>query len=242
MEEILASIRRIIDSGEDAGRSPVSRAQPRSTGDARETANVSEAADSRQKTDDDRYRYSETVNEPVIVSRRHSVDESESSVPQERSPAAPEPAVEQQVYGAHDTDVRPAEETSSEETFDQGMFAEDRAAEDEDAAVQPPYQAVYPGTMGEVARQVREATGTAPESKEEDNDDEALLSDVSEMRISAALRELSVALEREGARSIEEIVAEELRPLLSDWLEAHMPNIVENVVAREMERMRNNKR
>jgi cell pole-organizing protein PopZ len=41
-----------------------------------------------------------------------------------------------------------------------------------------------------------------------------------------------------GAISVEEIVRQELRPLLAAWLNANLPRIVEEAVAREMERVR----
>ncbi|MET3599874.1 PopZ family protein [Martelella mangrovi] len=223
MEEILASIRRIIDSGEDAGRSPGYRSsQPRDAGP--NPGDSEDAPQSHDQMDESWYqREEQPVHEPVIVSRHHAADE--PVAPEE--PQSPEPTqfapheAEQQVYGE----------------------AEQHAAHDavEETAAEQPFQAVYPGTMGEVARQVREASGQIHEAETEDSavsNDEPLLSGESEVRISEALRELSAALEREGARGIEEIVAEELRPLLSQWLETHMPSIVENAVARELERMR----
>jgi hypothetical protein len=41
-----------------------------------------------------------------------------------------------------------------------------------------------------------------------------------------------------AALSVEDIVRQELRPLLSAWLNANLPRIVEEAVAREMERVR----
>mgnify|MGYP002837982682 CR=1 FL=1 len=85
-----------------------------------------------------------------------------------------------------------------------------------------------------VTRQVREATGGVHEpngvARAEDADrsprteegQEHLLSSDSEQRIGNALHALSDALDREGARKIEEIVISELRPLLRDWIEEHM--------------------
>lgn len=240
MEEILASIRRIIDSGEDAGRSPGYRSsQPRASEQVRDD-------DARQPTgerDEDWYqRDDERSSEPVIVSRHHSTEEPVAAPhqPERAEPARHEqpmveqPMVEQQVYrGEH------AEPAAEPELPPHG----EELSHEEESGDRQSFQAVYPGTMGEVARQVREATGQFHAHEDQDavtpeGDDASLLSAESEMRISEALRELSFALEREGARSIEEIVAEELRPLLSTWLETHMPSIVENVVARELERMR----
>lgn len=44
---------------------------------------------------------------------------------------------------------------------------------------------------------------------------------------------------RPGGPSLEEIVREELRPLLKEWLDAHLPALVERVVRAEIERVVN---
>ena len=41
-----------------------------------------------------------------------------------------------------------------------------------------------------------------------------------------------------GGLTVEEIVRQELRPLLSAWLNANLPRVVEEAVARELERVR----
>jgi cell pole-organizing protein PopZ len=40
-----------------------------------------------------------------------------------------------------------------------------------------------------------------------------------------------------GGPSIEDVVREELRPLLKDWLDQHLPAIVERLVRAEIERV-----
>jgi hypothetical protein len=44
-------------------------------------------------------------------------------------------------------------------------------------------------------------------------------------------RELTVAA---GPRSMEDLVAELLRPLLREWLDAHLPAVIERLVKEEM--------
>jgi cell pole-organizing protein PopZ len=46
----------------------------------------------------------------------------------------------------------------------------------------------------------------------------------------------SIAMPAEG-RTLEDVVRELLRPLLKDWLDAHLPGIVENAVQAEVERI-----
>ena len=51
----------------------------------------------------------------------------------------------------------------------------------------------------------------------------------------------AVAAKPAGIRSdptLEAVVREMLRPMLKDWLDAHLPELVERLVAREIERLR----
>ncbi|AJY46747.1 PopZ family protein [Martelella endophytica] len=186
MEEILASIRRIIDSGEEQGAERGTRG-----------SRYEEPAAELPEAEADEWQ-TPANRDPVVVSRTYS-----GEVDMPAAPEAEEPAV--------------ADQPEMRETS----------------------QAVYPGSLSEVAAQVRAASASEPEAEEVPSaDDDALLSSDTERRIGDALRELSAALEQEGARSMEEIVAEELRPLLREWLEEHMPSIVETMVAKEIERMR----
>ena len=46
----------------------------------------------------------------------------------------------------------------------------------------------------------------------------------------------SVAVSRGGV-SLEDIVREEIRPLLKSWLDSHLPSLVERIVRAEIERV-----
>lgn len=241
MEEILASIRRIIDSGDDVGRSP--RA----------------ARDNAAAPREERYRAPEAYRQ-----RDHDAGDA-SPVEQDPEPFGDNAFVSRRPAFTFDDDSQPSNETEAtqgaeaEQPFeaDQEPVTQQAHEPQQPAAARPhPLErdAVYPGTIGEVARQVREATGGAHEPASAARADDAdrsprteegqdhLLSSGSEQRIGNALHALSDALDREGARKIEEIVISELRPLLRDWIEEHMPSIVEEMVGKEIERMRNAKR
>jgi len=223
MEEILASIRRIIDSGEETEREFSERSDPNPSGYDRDrlagaggSASVHNLMQPESSQTDDDLAADWAQKDPFVVSRTHGDQSSQSAAPKDES--------------AH-------EETG---TFSGELHASDYMAEQE----------VYPGSMGEVADQIRAASAgeektdeVSPEpssTKEEtsENQQSGLVSADAEARITSALQELSAALSQEGVRSIEEIVAEELRPLLSAWLDQNMPSIVERMVAKELERMR----
>ena len=243
MEEILASIRRIIDSGDDVGRSP--RAE----------------RDNAAAPRDESYRASETYRQ-----RDHDAGEA-SPAAQDPEPFGDNSFVSRRPAFTFDDDSQSSNETEAtqgeepEQPFEANQEPVTYQASEpqvREATAPRPHplerDAVYPGTIGEVARQVREATGGAHEPQSAAHEHEAdhsprteerqdsLLSTDSEQRIGNALHALSDALDREGARKIEEIVVAELRPLLRDWIEEHMPSIVEEMVGKEIERMRNAKR
>lgn len=52
----------------------------------------------------------------------------------------------------------------------------------------------------------------------------------------AVAQDRTAAVSRSGL-SIEDVVREELRPLLKDWLDSHLPGIVERLVRAEIERV-----
>ena len=69
---------------------------------------------------------------------------------------------------------------------------------------------------------------------------DGLISDQTRDSAAAALGSLARASERDPleavprGRAIEELVMEQLKPMLSDWLDQHLPSIVERIVEREV--------
>jgi len=244
MEEILASIRRIIDSGDDVGRSPRT-AGPRDNAAAPREESY-RAPEAYRQRDHDAGNASPAEQDPepfgnnAFVSRRPAFTFDDDSLPSNETEAT------------HGEEAEQPFEADREPVTHQAPEQQERQATPRPHPLER--DAVYPGTIGEVARQVREATGGAHEptsaARADDADQsprieerqDSLLSSDSEQRIGNALHTLSDALDREGARKIEEIVVAELRPLLRDWIEEHMPSIVEEMVGKEIERMRNAKR
>jgi len=83
-----------------------------------------------------------------------------------------------------------------------------------------------------------------PEIKEEsepvsiDNSDDALLTTAAEAAAVSAMTDLvrKTAVERNGV-TLEDIVRTELKPLLRDWLDKHLPTVIERLVQEELERV-----
>ena len=73
---------------------------------------------------------------------------------------------------------------------------------------------------------------------------EALLAPAAAAAAAASVSQLLRAVSTErgatvtrGGPSIEDVVREELRPLLKDWLDRHLPGVVERLVRAEIERV-----
>jgi uncharacterized protein len=70
--------------------------------------------------------------------------------------------------------------------------------------------------------------------------DEAILSERAAQATRGSLDALSKLIVRppvSGSDTLEGLVRDMLRPMLSDWLDAHLPEIVERIVQREVERL-----
>jgi cell pole-organizing protein PopZ len=73
---------------------------------------------------------------------------------------------------------------------------------------------------------------------DEDPDDDSLLSDGPEDAVLSHFGRLSQTIAMpKSARTLEDVVRELLRPLLTDWLDEHLPRIVEEKVQAEVERI-----
>jgi len=108
--------------------------------------------------------------------------------------------------------------------------------------VDPPAPAVptpvaEPETRGEASTpDVLELTQPLPEV----DADAGLLSETTAAVASQSLSALSGLVVRnyDGAdNTLEALVREMLRPMLREWLDAHLPDLVERIVAREVERI-----
>ncbi|WP_091945840.1 DUF2497 domain-containing protein [Phyllobacterium sp. YR620] len=66
---------------------------------------------------------------------------------------------------------------------------------------------------------------------------EPILSAAAEREVSAAFDNLSFAVRNEQRRSFDEIAQEIMRPLLQEWLDNNLPTLVERLVREEIERV-----
>ena len=64
-----------------------------------------------------------------------------------------------------------------------------------------------------------------------------MLSQIAERQVAAAFQDLNHAVRAEPRRSFDDIAAELLRPMLQDWLDNNLPTLVERLVREEIERV-----
>ncbi|WP_306455020.1 DUF2497 domain-containing protein [Pseudovibrio flavus] len=66
---------------------------------------------------------------------------------------------------------------------------------------------------------------------------QTLLSDQANQAVSSSFNGLATTLLSQNARTLEDLVAEMLRPMLKSWLDQHLPSMVERLVQQEIERI-----
>lgn len=258
MEEILASIRRIIEDS-DVSRHPMSTtasfplrgevAEFRRPVPAQEQP-VSERPVSRPAEKPAMMR-DILKDEPVL---RGPID-----APVKAAAPALEPEIEEEeediVLDAQNDDWRAAdlapeapaaitpkaaEEDASIEALDRSL--EDGIAEAIDEMLEPDLEVPAEASAAPVGDPVPEMPVTAaapptPEPLAKTTAASHILSQVAERQVAAAFQDLSHVVRSEPRRSFDDIAAEILRPMLQDWLDNNLPTLVERLVREEIERV-----
>ena len=210
MEEILASIRRIIEDSDN----------PQSANATPETAQAGDdpaAIESRDPTD------TGSADVEAFRSELTAVDQ-ETELRQE-FPAETPPAVE----GA----TREATEPSTP-TAETGFAP----AQPEPVAYQPPASREPERTEEAPATQAERRSDVVHHEPVRDQAPAraSIISETAERQVAAAFEELSDAFASQR-RSFDEIAEELMRPMLQDWLDNNLPVLVERLVREEIERV-----
>lgn len=217
MEEILASIRRIIEDN-DGGKRPTidfEQARPEPE-EARGERNVIEVEAFRAELQ--AARPAPEVKAEVAPPAKPAVQDSRVGWPSAEpvKPAATETSAPKI---AATVPARPVAASWSPTPT--------RAVEQMEQLAGP--VAVAPAPTGKLVEQpaAPEPTATKP----------ALISDVAGRQVSAAFGELNGAYAARSRMSFDEIAAEMMRPMLQDWLDNNLPTLVEKLVREEIERI-----
>ncbi|MEW9835857.1 PopZ family protein [Mesorhizobium marinum] len=255
MEEILASIRRIIEDN-DAGRKPANEAEP---------ARPAVAAAERTVIEVDAFR-SELRTQPAgpieeapreTPRQKPSLADIQAQIAAEAAamptrwtdladdkPATPaDPAMERKPYERSPDDIMKAIENSRAAREDArailgipeaaNAVASAPAIRSEPAASERPVfeqhapaAPVHTPAM-HIEAPVAESAGPKP----------ALLSERVERQVAASFSELSEAFAARSQKRFDEMAEEMIAPMLRDWMENNLPGIVERLVREEIERV-----
>ncbi len=229
MEEILASIRRIIaeDTGEASARPPHLSVVP-SPAEEPESPPMAKKATVRTAKAE--------VAEPVTEVAEPPADEDNASAGMETT--APE------LDAASEADEAVAEAWSQElDDFDADpQFTEEpeaaveAAADDEDDS--PPAPAKGSADLDAI-------TAAMTAGKEEGGYDSAaarLLSPQADRAVHTAFDQLASTILSNQARTLEDLVKDMMRPMLKHWLDDNLPVLVERLVREEIERVSRGRR
>ncbi|BCH25256.1 hypothetical protein MesoLjLb_50410 [Mesorhizobium sp. L-8-3] len=218
MEEILASIRRIIEDS-DQGRKPVEA-------DLQGRYDVASERNEAAVIEVDAFR----AELRGRIDRDH--DPRQSEVKDEAQPAvasAPEAAPDLKPLYAAGESARPAALAEVRPPLE--PFQDEIQADVEDTLPEavPLPEAVKPAAA---TPQPEAAEPPAPPVARP-----AIISEQAGRQVAAAFGELSEAFAASRRKSFDEMAEEMLRPMLQDWLDNNLPTLVERLVREEIERV-----
>ncbi|MFT7571177.1 MAG: cell pole-organizing protein PopZ [Paracoccaceae bacterium] len=229
MEEILASIRRIISEDGDEETAAAPEAAPEAVADA--------------------------VEEPEAGAEPEAVAEPEPEAPEAAEPAEEEDVLELTDEVQDDgtvVNLNTGEAVDEDETPEEFVEAleldeeEDVELEMVDAEEEPAEEAAAepePAPEPEVPAQPAPAPEPADILAAEAAD--RLVSENPAMNSVTSLSALAAAVDTHrravdpsiGPRTIEDLVKDVMRPMIREWLDENLPSLVERMVGREIERM-----
>lgn len=209
MEEILASIRRII-ADEDTGASAASKlasvaakTQPAPTVSEDELDKLFDAGD------DDVLELGDADKEPALAD--DDMDLSFEPAPVVKPQPAPAPVAP--IAKAAPAPVEPAPVVMPR-------------------AVEPPVAEVRRAPQPEPQPEPVFARAAPTETMTD-----TLLSQSTDSMVSAAFDNLALSILNKNARTVEDLIQDMLRPMLRSWLDQNLPSLVERLVRAEIERV-----
>ncbi|MBB4001752.1 PopZ family protein [Aurantimonas endophytica] len=249
MDEILASIKRIIESGDEK----VIKRQPgHAQGDVAVPSFPASYAEAlRPVANEPRDQPSEDLADTRWYSqaRHERPEDAEDLQSFSTDEAEPRPAADEDVSGfdaaiggsRFDDDAFETELVEligdGDELAGEGFAAPEQgddiegparfaAANSDEAGLRQPSRAALDEPPIVAARALADPTET-----------HRLISQEAGARVAASFEDLARAIREDQMRSVEDAVQEMLRPMLQDWLDDNLPRLVERLVREEIERV-----
>lgn len=264
MEEILASIRRIIEESDTTRTddvppkavntdvaSPIARSEPSVSEEPvlppREGIAVRPPVASARPTFEAPLRRAASpvqTREPEIGQAKPMEHRAEDATEQATASYAAQAEANETVVSAPVLEApshlqQPVTEVSIEEA--RALLPEFEPIADVRPPVAPRVEpAAVPEYLAEPTKEQEEVHSANPDEAVSLNLEQALepiLSAAAEREVSAAFDNLSFAVRNEQRRSFDEIAQEIMRPLLQEWLDNNLPTLVERLVREEIERV-----
>lgn len=219
MEEILASIRRIIEDSDQVGRKPGEGLQRFDPSAERSEAAVIEVdafrPELRGRTERDPAR---RLAESALADAAATLGEVKEQMaggakaagapigtPPSKEPTETDPGARQRAAG---------NDAAESKTGEGGQRPADASVERGEAASEP-------------SAEPHSLQGSRP----------AIISEQPGRQVAASFSELSEAFAASRRKSFDELAEEMLRPMLQDWLDNNLPTLVERLVREEIERV-----
>ncbi len=218
MEEILASIRRIISDGDDGSSS--------ADADAGTANGASAAANKAAEPDADIFDLTEDMVE-------EEVEIAELTKTKAAEPEAMDP---------DDIDKLMASEEMDADEIDKLMAAEpvedaSDVDEDEERAGPEPDDVAFDEPDAEPEEEPEPEPVAAKRAEARADVQPGLLSPQSDAAVASAFGRLANTILSRDARTLEDLVGDMLRPMLKEWLDDNLPVLVEKLVREEIERV-----
>lgn len=256
MDEILASIRRIIDAGETQANA--STPKPRDDAQVTVQVTVPPAAANDERADRPRTPKTELPQAPATA--RVAAPEASPAIAaavsdyleKERgktvaAPVVQAPEVEASLIEAYEPDIAPALDALPEPDIseveealraefgpvDRNMLSAERRAK-YDARFTEADDGAFRQVGSLLRGKVEEVLAAAPASERRAN---ALVSDAVSQSVSHSFSNLSEMFSGKDGGSLEAVVEDMLRPMLQEWLDNNLPSLVERLVRGEIERI-----
>lgn len=244
MDEILASIRRIIESNEPTAQAGMATPASEPSGFSGRPANddseeVSLTVDDRFAEGRQNYARAETMSPPMLravadadIRLREQPQASSMSGGQ-----APQKSLSLADVAAR---VRAASERGAARDYGAPHAAADEHPSQPAMEITP--MPMVTEHQQDVAMEPENDTRMAPtEIQHEEmplhSESPSLLSSMAGEQIARSFQDLQLAVESAERRSFDEIAEDMLRPMLQEWLDDNLPTLVERLVREEIERV-----
>ena len=242
MEEILASIRKIIAEDGDPGRAqqPHLAVVPGSQAAARSAAGAREEGPGPEALPEDDYGDVAGEGEPEAASADQAdLEHDMADIDEIEAALSDEEAVEGDYADTMDDDgaVGDQQPIWNADEHDAGLTSEPETKQEEAGGYEsratratPAIERLEAMMGGGVARDAAAAAGRA------------LLSPRSDEAVQSAFNQLADIILSEQTRTLEDLVKEMMQPMLRHWLDDNLPVLVERLVREEIERVSRGRR